>query len=92
MLEKTGDVSSCPLMYAILTFSGKWKPFIIWYISLSPNQTIRYGALRTALPYRISHKMFIQHLRELERDGIITRTVYDSEPVLRVNYSLTEKG
>lgn len=92
MLEKTGDINSCPLMYAVSTFSGKWKPFIVWYISMSPEQSMRYGELRAALPYKISHKMFIQHLRELEEDGVVQRDVYDEEPVLRVEYSLTEKG
>lgn len=92
MLEKTGDINSCPLMYAVSTFSGKWKPFIVWYISMSPNQSMRYGELRQAMPYKISHKMFIQHLRELEEDGVIERTVHDQDSVLRVDYSLTEKG
>lgn len=92
MLEKPGEISSCPLAYAVSTFSGKWKPFIIWHISMSENQTIRYGALRNTMPYKISHKMFIQHLRELEDDGIVKRTVFESSSTRQVEYSLTDKG
>ena len=92
MLEKSGCIGSCPLSYAVSTFSGKWKPFIIWHISLTPRHEIRYGALMAALPRGVSHKMLTQHLRELERDGIVTRRVDDDEAVLRVSYALTEKG
>lgn len=91
MLETIGDLTSCPLMYTFSTISGKWKPFIIWYLSISPNHSSRYGALKNALPYKISHKMMAQHLKELEQDGIVHREEYD-EAVMRVEYSLTEKG
>ncbi|MBO1718909.1 helix-turn-helix transcriptional regulator, partial [Bacteroides xylanisolvens] len=43
------------------------------------------------IPYDISHKMFSQHLSELEQVGIIERVVVEVKP-LRVDYLLTEKG
>lgn len=92
MLEKSGCICSCPLAWAVSTFSGKWKPFIIWHISLTPHHEIRYGELMARLPHGVSHKMLTQHLRELERDGIVTRQVNDEEAVLRVSYALTERG
>ncbi len=39
----------------------------------------------------LSQKMLIQQLRELERDGIVQRTVYAQVPP-RVGYSLTRWG
>ncbi len=92
MLKKSGCIYSCPLSWAVSTFSGKWKPFIIWHVSLAPRREIRYGELMTKLPRGVSHKMLTQHLRELERDGIITRQVNHDEAVQRVSYALTEKG
>ena len=82
---------SCSLNYACAAISGKWKPYIIWYLHDAPNGTCRYGELKRRVPYKISHKIFTQQLQELERDNIITRTEYDEKP-LRVEYSLTEAG
>lgn len=82
---------SCSLNYACTAISGKWKPYIIWYLYDVPNGKCRYGELKRRVPYNISHKMFTQQLQELERDNIIARTEYDEKP-LRVEYSLTEEG
>lgn len=82
---------SCSLNYACTAISGKWKPYIIWYLYDVPNGVCRYGELKRRVPYNISHKMFTQQLQELERDNIIMRTEYDEKP-LRVEYSLTEEG
>lgn len=82
---------SCSLNFACSAISGKWKPYIIWYLYDAPNGVCRYGELKRRVPYNISHKMFTQQLQELERDHIISRTEYDEKP-LRVEYSLTEEG
>ena len=70
---------------------GKWKPFIVWYLSMTPDKRARYSELRKSIPYNISHKMFSQHLSELEREGIIERIVVEAKP-LHVDYLLTKKG
>lgn len=82
---------TCSLNFACTAISGKWKPYIIWYLYDAPNGTCRYGELKRRVPYKISHKIFTQQLQELEKDYIITRTEYDEKP-LRVEYSLTEAG
>ena len=91
MLEKINDFTSCSLAYVASILSGKWKPFIVWYLSLLPGRRARYSELRKTIPYDISHKMFNQHLSELENAGIIERIVVETKP-LHVDYLLTKKG
>lgn len=50
----------------------------------------RFGELKRGLK-GISEKVLAQHLRELEKDGIIQRTVYAEVPP-KVEYSLTPSG
>jgi DNA-binding HxlR family transcriptional regulator len=50
----------------------------------------RFSELERAIP-AVSQKMLIQQLRELERDGIVTRTIYPQVPP-KVEYQLTEWG
>ena len=82
---------SCSLNFACSAIAGKWKPYIIWYLSGVPGGVCRYNELKRRVPYKISHKIFSQQLQELERDHIINRTEYNEKP-LRVEYSLTEAG
>lgn len=67
---------------------GKWKALIICLLMTS-------GAKRTSELQRhiegISQKVLIQQLRELERDGLISRYVYQQMPP-KVEYQLTEYG
>lgn len=91
MDEYVHTFETCSLNYACSAISGKWKPYIIWYLYDAPNGTCRYGELKRRVPYKISHKIFTQQLQELEKDNIIIRTEYDEKP-LRVEYSLTEVG
>lgn len=92
MVENIDDLTSCSLSHVLTkVLGGKWKPFIIWYLSLQPNQRARYGELKKIIPYKISDKMFSQHLNELEETGIIERVVVEDKP-LRVDYLLTNDG
>ncbi|WP_404800006.1 winged helix-turn-helix transcriptional regulator [Actinoalloteichus fjordicus] len=72
---------------AVDVIGGKWKVLILWALDSEPR---RSGELRRMLP-GVSEKMLIQHLRELETDGIVHREVYAEVPP-RVEYSLTETG
>ncbi len=92
MLERENDLLSCSLNYAFYTIGGKWKPYIIWYLNCAENNTMHYGELKRRIPYKISHKMFAQQLKELEADGLITRDEYDDGVSTRVKYSISEKG
>nr|WP_274379970.1 helix-turn-helix domain-containing protein [Lacticaseibacillus baoqingensis] len=66
---------------------GKWKAIILCHLR---HQAMRNGELRRAIP-QITQKMLTQQLRELEHDGIISRTVFDQIPP-HVEYALTARG
>lgn len=67
--------------------SGKWKLEIMWLL----NQRIyRFGELRKAIP-GITQHMLTAQLRELEADGLLSRTVYAEVPP-RVEYEITPKA
>jgi DNA-binding HxlR family transcriptional regulator len=78
---------TCGLDAAVDVIGGKWKPLILWALSL---RTRRFGELRRDVP-GISEKMLIQQLREMEGDGIVHREVYREVPP-KVEYSLTDFG
>jgi DNA-binding HxlR family transcriptional regulator len=72
---------------AFALLSGKWKLEIMWLL----NQRIyRFGELRKAIP-GITQHMLTAQLRELEADGLVSRTVFAEVP-LRVEYEITEKA
>ncbi|WP_435770621.1 winged helix-turn-helix transcriptional regulator [Nocardioides sp. SYSU DS0651] len=77
----------CGLDAAVAVVDGKWKPLILWALSVEPRRT---GELRRELP-GVSEKVLIQQLRDLERDGVVHREVHHQVPP-KVVYSLTEKG
>ncbi len=57
---------------------------------LFDKETLRFSELERAIPLA-SQKMLIQQLRDLERNGIVMRTIYPQVPP-RVEYSLTDLG
>ncbi|BAC92145.1 winged helix-turn-helix transcriptional regulator [Gloeobacter violaceus] len=66
---------------------GKWKILILWHLR---NGAKRYSVLRRSIP-EISEKMLISQLKELEKDGIVRRTVLRSVPP-QVEYAFTPHG
>ena len=71
----------------ISVIGGKWKPEILWFLRKGP---LRFGELQRSIP-GITQVTLTKNLRELERDGIVTRTVFPEIPP-RVEYQLTELG
>jgi DNA-binding HxlR family transcriptional regulator len=66
---------------------GKWKPPLLFYLE---GRTRRFCELQRLIP-GMTKKMLTQHLRELERDGIVHRKVFAEVPP-HVEYSLTRHG
>ena len=77
----------CPIEDAVQILSGKWKILILWKLTSKPR---RFAELKR-LVAGITEKMLIQQLRELESDGVISRTDFHEMP-LKVEYSLTKHG
>ncbi|MFF0275198.1 winged helix-turn-helix transcriptional regulator [Streptomyces sp. NPDC004330] len=78
----------CGIDAAMDVVSGKWKVLILW--ELDHHGVRRFAQLRRGLP-GVSEKMLVQHLREMEEDGLVRREVYAEVPP-KVEYSLTERG
>ena len=63
---------NCPVEATIQLIGGKYKAVILWHLM---NQTLRYSEIHKRIP-NATDKMLAQQLRELEKDGLINRTVY----------------
>ncbi|AKM05042.1 winged helix-turn-helix transcriptional regulator [Burkholderia pyrrocinia] len=72
---------------AFSLLSGKWKLEIMWLLN---QRVYRFGELRKTIP-GITQHMLTAQLRELEADGLITRTVFAEVPP-RVEYAITAKA
>ena len=59
----------CSAQFAISLIQGKWKTSILSRLQLGPA---RLGELRRIFP-EASKKMLTQHLREMEKDGLVIR-------------------
>ena len=82
-----GKNYDCGIGPAFDVVGGKWKAAILWELS---EASLRFGQLKRRVP-GVTEKMLIQQLRELERDQIVTRTVFHEVPP-RVEYALTKWG
>lgn len=77
----------CAVERAVAVIGGKWKPLILHQLFLEGTQ--RFNALERATG--APRQALTVQLRELERDGILSRRVFAEVPP-RVEYSLTELG
>src|SRR5436305_853620 len=65
------ETGGCPIEAAIDVLGGRWKGLILFRIGLRPH---RFHELRKDLPH-VSQQMLVRQLRELERSGLIRRSV-----------------
>jgi DNA-binding HxlR family transcriptional regulator len=86
--DVTPDMAASGVEGAFRILEGRWKMVIIFH--LFARGILRFSELEKAIP-GVSQKMLIQQLRELERDGVVNRTVYPQVPP-KVEYGLTEWG
>ena len=81
--------ATCLAMTDILNRIGdKWTVMVVGM--LSRNGTMRFNELKRTID-GVSQRMLTLTLRNLERDGLVTRTIFPEIPP-RVEYSLTELG
>lgn len=86
MLTKE-ELPPCPVATTLMLIGNKWKIFIIQQLMDKP---FRFSELRRAIP-GISEKVLTDNLRALERDGLITRTVFPEIPP-HTEYALSDLG
>jgi DNA-binding HxlR family transcriptional regulator len=77
----------CPVRDVLDRIGDKWSALIIGTLAAGPH---RFSAVQRAVP-DISKRMLTQTLRDLERDGLIARTVFPTKPP-SVEYRLTRLG
>lgn len=77
----------CPVSYVLDKIGSYWKPIILYHLMVGPR---RYSELKRAIP-TVTEKMLIQHLKELERDGLIIRKAKPVVPPY-VTYQLSASG
>jgi len=77
----------CPIRDVLDRIGDKWSSLLIFILS---ERSHRFGELRRAIP-DISQRMLTQTLRELQEDGLISRTVHPTTPP-STEYALTDLG
>jgi len=79
--------AGCPVEAALEIIGGKWKGLALYHLT---SGTKRFSELKR-LSGAITQRSLTKQLRELEADGIVTRTIYPVVPP-KVEYALTDKG
>ncbi len=78
-------ITECSLAYAVCKIGGRWKILILGKLE---NGKLRFSELRNQIN-GITERMLTLQLREMEKEGLVKRTVYAEVPP-RVDYELTE--
>ncbi len=79
--------NNCPSRVVLDRIGDKWTGLVVLALSKGP---MRFTQLRNRIQ-GVTPKVLTQTLRTLERDGLVTRTVYAEVPP-RVEYALTPLG
>ena len=80
--------SECPSRLVLGRVANKWTMLVI--SALAESEVLRFSQLRRRVE-GVTQKMLTQTLRGLERDGLVSRTVYPTVPAT-VEYRLTPLG
>ncbi|ADG90240.1 hypothetical protein TBS_17190 [Thermobispora bispora] len=85
--DPPAEVEDCPVREVLDRVADKWSVLVIVLLGRRPH---RFGELHRGIE-GISQRMLTLTLRQLERDGLVRRTVHASVPP-RVDYELTPLG
>jgi DNA-binding HxlR family transcriptional regulator len=81
------DAEMCPVRNVLDRIGDKWTSLLLVALAAKPR---RFSELHRAVP-DISKRMLTQTLRDLQRDGLITRHVFPTKPP-SVEYRLSPLG
>ncbi|KUJ60763.1 HxlR family transcriptional regulator [Flavobacteriaceae bacterium CRH] len=83
-----GKIYPCTVSLAMDLIGGKWKAVILYH--LKDNEK-RFSELRKEIPMVTEMTLSLQ-LKQLEKDGLVTRKVYGEKPPIKVIYEMTDFG
>jgi DNA-binding HxlR family transcriptional regulator len=86
--KSSPDSDDCLIRDILDRVGDRWSMMVL--CTLAKSGTLRFSALKASIE-DISQRMLAQTLRRLEQDGLLTRTVYPTNPP-RVDYALTPLG
>lgn len=86
-VDEGDDPGNCPVRDVLDHLAGKWSTLVLLALAEGPR---RFGALRRAVP-QVSKRMLTQTLRDLERDGFLTRHAFPTK-LPSVEYRLSAMG
>src|SRR5574343_1888355 len=80
-------VERCPIRDVLDRLSDRWTVLVLYELE---KGLLRFSEFKKRIP-DISPRMLAQTLRNLERDGLVSRTVYATVPP-KVEYAMTDMG
>jgi DNA-binding HxlR family transcriptional regulator len=83
-----GKAYPCTVSLAMDLIGGKWKAVILYHLKDTEK---RYSELRKEVPHITEMTLSLQ-LKQLEKDGLVSRKVYGKKPPIKVIYGLTDFG
>ncbi|WP_373752890.1 winged helix-turn-helix transcriptional regulator [Neisseria weixii] len=87
-VELNGKRYPCTVSLAMDLIGGKYKATILYHLQEGVK---RFGELHVCLN-AATEAVLSRQLKELERDGLVSRTQYGTKPPLKTEYALTEFG
>ena len=87
-LEANGKRYACTVSLAMDLIGGKCKAVVLYHLQ---DGAKRFGELHAHLVFA-TEAVLSRQLKELERDGLVSRTQYGTKPPLKTEYALTELG
>lgn len=87
-VKLNGKSYPCTLSLTMDLVGGKWKAVILYHLK---DGAKRYSELRKEMPSVTEMTLSLQ-LKQLEKDGLVSRKVQGKKPPIKVEYSLTDYG
>lgn len=87
--SKTTYSKDCPSRTVVGVLANKWSLYVLGVLGQN-DRPLRFTELRRHIE-GVTQKSLTQALRNLERDGLVSRTAYPTIPP-RVEYALTDLG